>query len=72
MTASFEGHDDIVRMLIETKAQVNTQDEVCTQCKLPLPPEIHCTTCHHTQYSVTCTKRLPHGSKSLNIQVVCE
>ena len=28
MTASFEGHDDIVRMLIGAKAQVNTQDEV--------------------------------------------
>ena len=32
MTASFEGHDDIVRMLIEAKAQVNTQEKVhaCT------------------------------------------
>ena len=29
MTASFEGHDDIVKMLIEAKAQVNTQDGVC-------------------------------------------
>ena len=29
MTASFEGHVDIVRILIEAKAQVNTQDEVC-------------------------------------------
>ena len=28
MTASFNGHDDIVRMLIEDKALVNTQDEV--------------------------------------------
>ena len=29
MTASFEGHVDIVRILIETQAQVNTQDKVC-------------------------------------------
>ena len=28
MTASFEGHADIVQTLIEAKAQVNTQDEV--------------------------------------------
>ena len=28
MTASFEGHVDIVRLLIEAKAQVNTQGEV--------------------------------------------
>ena len=43
MTASFEGHVDIVRTLIEAKAQVNTQKEVW----LLLPPETHCTT-HHT------------------------
>ena len=30
MTASFEGHVDIVRMFIEAKAQINTQDEVYT------------------------------------------
>ena len=29
MTASFEGHVDIVRILIEAQAQVNTQKEVC-------------------------------------------
>ena len=29
MTASFEGHFDIVRILIEAQAQVNTQKEVC-------------------------------------------
>ena len=29
MTASFEGHIDIVRILIEAKAQINTQEEVC-------------------------------------------
>ena len=28
MTASFEGHADIVQTLIEAKAQVNTQQEV--------------------------------------------
>ena len=28
MTASFEGHVDIVRLLIEAKAQINTQEEV--------------------------------------------
>ena len=46
MTASFEGHVDIVRILIEAKAQVNTIDEVCyyyiphphlhTKCKYKL------------------------------------
>ena len=29
MAASFEGHVDIVRVLIEAKAQINTLDEVC-------------------------------------------
>ena len=29
MGASFHGHVDIMRMLIEAKAQVNTQEEVC-------------------------------------------
>ena len=43
MTASFEGHVDIVRTLIEAKAQVNTQKEVW----LLLPPETYCTT-HRT------------------------
>ena len=29
MTASFEGHTDVVQTLIEAKAQINTQAEVC-------------------------------------------
>ena len=29
MAASFHGHDDIVRMLIEAKTQVNMQEKVC-------------------------------------------
>ena len=29
MTASFEGHVDVVRILIEANSQVNTQKEVC-------------------------------------------
>ena len=44
MTASFEGHVDIVRMLIEAKAQVNTQNEVYM---LLLPP--HTVQPYHTQ-----------------------
>ena len=28
MTASFDGHVDIMKMLIDAKAQVNTQNEV--------------------------------------------
>ena len=28
MTASFEGHVDIVKIMIEAKAQINTQNEV--------------------------------------------
>ena len=41
MAASFKGHVDIVRALIEAKAQVNTQNEVW----LLLPPE---NTLHNT------------------------
>ena len=33
MAASFEGHDDVVKMLTEAKAQVNIQDEVCSSYK---------------------------------------
>ena len=29
MTASFEGHGDVVRVLIKADTQLNTQDEVC-------------------------------------------
>ena len=29
MAASFKGHVNIVRLLIEAKAQINIQDEVC-------------------------------------------
>ena len=31
MAASFQGYVGIVRMLIDARAQVNTQDEVCTR-----------------------------------------
>ena len=44
MTASFEGHADIVQSLIEAKAQVNTQEEVYTYA---VPKKTHCTTHHH-------------------------
>ena len=48
MTASFEGHVDIVRILIEAKAQINTQEEVYM---LLLPPE---NTLHNTSsYTVS-------------------
>ena len=36
MIASFQGHVDIVRILIEAKAKINTQNEVC--CTY-IPPE---------------------------------
>ena len=58
MTASFEGHADIVQTLIEAKAQVNTQQEVAI---LFLPPKMNRTkvcailiymqALHHTLYS---------------------
>ena len=28
MTASFEGHSEVVRQLVEAKANINTQDKV--------------------------------------------
>ena len=47
MTASFEGHADIVQTLIEAKAQINTQEEVlcCSYHQ-----KMHCT---HTTSSHT-------------------
>ena len=45
MTASFEGHTDVVQTLIEAKAQINTQEEVCCSYH----QKTHCTTHHHTQ-----------------------
>ena len=47
MTASFEGHADIVQTLIEAKAQINTQEEVYA---VPTT-RTHCTHIphHHTQ-----------------------
>ena len=45
MVAASEGHVDIVRTLMEAKAQVNTQNKV----RLFLPPDIHYTT-HHTEF----------------------
>ena len=38
MAASIEGHVDIVRMFIEAKSQINTQDQVCYNI-IFLPPE---------------------------------
>ena len=46
MAASFHGHVDIVRMLIEAKAQVNTQEEVCCSYH----QKTHCTTIYPTHY----------------------
>ena len=46
MAASIHGYVDIVRMLIEAKAQVNTQKEVCcsyhqkTHCTIIIPSVI--------------------------------
>ena len=45
MKASFHGHVDIVRILIEAKAQINTQKEVCCSYH----QKTHHTTHHHTQ-----------------------
>ena len=44
MVASFGGHTDIIQILIEAKAEINTQDEVyCSYHQ-----KTHCTTHHHT------------------------
>ena len=42
MKVSFEGHVDIVRLLIEAKAQINTQREVYVML---LPPDITYSVC---------------------------
>ena len=54
MTASFEGHTDIVQILIEAKAGINTQEEVCCSYH----QKTHCTTHHHTHSVVvySCTR----------------
>ena len=40
MTASSEGHTDVVQTLIEAEAQINTQEEVCCSYH----QKTHCTT----------------------------
>ena len=45
MIASFVGYADVVQTLIEAKAQINTQEEVCCSYH----QKTHCTTHHHTQ-----------------------
>ena len=48
MVASFEGHDDIVRMLIEAKARINIQDEVCCSDKLKILCNLYLLQCGST------------------------
>ena len=51
MRASFNGHADIVQTLIEAKAQINTQDEVCavpTTRKHTTHTPYHYTVSHYT------------------------
>ena len=45
MLASFHGHVDIVKVLIDAKAQVNTPEEVHVYSCMLLPPE---NTLHNT------------------------
>ena len=47
MAASFEGHTDIVQILIEAKAEINTQEEVCCSYH----QKTHCTQ-HITTHTV--------------------
>ena len=47
MVASFEGHTDIVQTLIEAKAEINTQEEVCCSYH----QKTHCTQ-HITTHTV--------------------
>ena len=44
MVASCNGHTDIVQILIEAKAEINTQKEVCYSYH----QKTHCTTHDHT------------------------
>ena len=46
MIASFHGHVDIIRMLIDANAQVNTQKEVCCSYH----QKTHCTHNYPTHY----------------------
>ena len=45
MVASLNGHADVVQTLIEAKAQINTQEEVCCSYH----QKTYCTIHHHTQ-----------------------
>ena len=47
MAASFEGHTDIVQILIEAMAEINTQEEVCCSYH----QKTHCTQ-HMTTHTV--------------------
>ena len=51
MTASYEGHVDIVRILIEAKAQINMQEEVCCSY-IPLENTLHNT----SSYTIHCIR----------------
>ena len=45
MTSSFEGHTEVVRVLIGAKAEVNAQEEVCYSSTTTIP---HKTIQQHT------------------------
>ena len=59
MTALYHGHGDIVRVLTEAKAQVNTQEEVCcsynqkTYCTPSYPVLLYL----HMNYLCFCPQR---------------
>ena len=51
MTASFGGHVDTVRILIEAKAEVNIQDKVlCSYHNLPSQCGVHAAPVIYTMY----------------------